>query len=322
MIRKKISIITPCFNEEECIEECYTRVKKLFETDLKDYDYEHIFADNFSTDSTIQKLKKIAIKDNNIKIILNSRNFGIFRSTFNAIKRANGDAVIPKLDADLQDPPELIKEFITLWEQNYNVVAGRRKDRDENFIMKSIRKIYYRIITNISEFYIPPDVGEYQLLDKKVVHALLQFDDYNPYIRGLIANCGFETKIINYTHAKRHSGKSKYNLFSYFNIFLNGMISSSAVPMRSAVYIGFILSGASILYSLYLFSLPVLFGKTLDNAGMMTLLVAVFFFSGIIILFLGILGEYVSAIHSQVRKGPHVFERELINFDEINKNKH
>ena len=314
---KQISILTPCFNEEQCIEECYKRIKKLFENELSDFDYEHIFADNYSTDRTIEILKIVASNDKRVKVILNSRNFGIFRSTFNAIKRSSGDAVIPKFDADLQDPPELIKEFVKFWEKKYNVVAGRRKDREENFIMKNIRKIYYRIIANISEFYIPPDVGEYQLLDRKVVNALLQFDDYNPYIRGLIANCGFETKIIDYTHAKRFMGKSKYNLFSYFNIFLNSIVSFSIIPMRIAVYFGFLLSTISIIYSLYLFSLPIFFDKKLENAGIMTLLVAVFFFSGIIIFFLGILGEYISAIHSQVRKGPHVFEREIINFDEL-----
>jgi len=320
MEKKTISIITPCFNEDSCIEDCYNKIKLLFDTKLVDYNYEHIFSDNFSTDKSIEILKKIAKKDKKVKIILNSRNFGVFRSSFNAIKRSSGDAVIPMFDADLQDPPELIIEFIKHWNSGYNVVAGKRKDREENFIMSNIRKIYYRIISLIAEFHIPPDVGEYQLLDRKVVNALLKFDDYNPYIRGMIANCGFETKIVKYIQAKRFSGKSKFNIFSYFNIFLNGFISFSHVPMRISIYIGFILSISSIIYSLYLLLESFIFDHKLANPGIMTLLVAVFFFSGVILLFLGLLGEYVSAIHSQVRKGPIVFERELINFDNLESN--
>ena len=317
MNKKKISIITPCYNEQNSIEKCYNSVKKIFDEDLVNLKYEHIFADNFSTDDTILILRKLAEKDKNVKIILNSRNFGIFRSTFNAIKRAKGDAVISKLDADLQDPPELIIEFIKLWKKGFKVIAGRRKDREENFIMKNIRKIYYRIITFISNFHIPPDVGEYQLLDKQVVKALLKFDDYNPYIRGMIANCGFETKIVDYKQAKRFAGKSKFNFFSYFDIFLNGVISFSHFPMRIAIFTGFLFAILSISYSVYLFILYIFFNLRLENAGIMTLLVALFFFSGVILFFLGMLGEYVSAIHAQVRKGPLVFERELINFDEF-----
>jgi len=317
--KKTISIITPCFNEENCIEECYNKIKLLFEKDLIDYDYEHIFTDNYSTDKTVEILKKIAKKDKRIKIILNSRNFGVYRSCFNAIIRSSGDAVIPMFDADLQDPPELIIEFIKHWNAGYKVVAGRRKEREENFIMRNIRKIYYRIITLLAEFYIPPDVGEYQLIDRIAVNALLKFDDYNPYIRGMIANCGFETKIVKYVQAKRFAGKSKFNLLSYINIFFNGLISFSHVPMRISIIIGFTLALASICYSIYLFILAFFF--EIATAGIMTLLVALFFFSGVILLFLGMLGEYVSAIHSQVRKGPLVFERELINFNNIDEKK-
>ena len=316
--KKKISIITPCYNEEGSVLECYNKVKEIFKNNLQNYNYEHIFADNFSNDNTIKILKEICKKDTNVKVILNSRNFGVFRSTFNAIRRSSGDAVIPKLDADLQDPPKLIISFIDNWEKGHEVIAGRRSDRKENFLMKNIRRLYYRIITLISDFHIPPDVGEYQLIDRKVVKALLSFDDYNPYIRGMIANCGFETKIINYTQEKRYSGKTKFNLFSYIGIFFNAAISFSHFPMRLAVFLGFTLSLSSISYSIYLILRYILFELRLENAGIMTLLVAQFFFSGVILLFLGLLGEYVVAVHSQVRKGPIVFERELINFNETN----
>ena len=252
-----------------------------------DYDYEHIFSDNFSTDKTIEILKNIAKKDKNVKIILNSRNFGVFRSSFNAIIRSSGDAIIPMLDADLQDPPELIIDFIKHWNSGFKVVAGKRKDREENIVMRNIRKIYYRIITAIAEFYIPPDVGEYQLLDRDVVNALLKFDDYNPYIRGMIANCGFETKIIKYVQVKRFSGKSKFNLFSYINIFLNGFTSFSQVPMRISIYIGLILAVLSIFYSLYLLLIAFFFDIELSQSRNNDIIGCCFlFFWSYIIVFL------------------------------------
>ncbi len=311
---KKISIITPCFNESENILHCYKEVKKVFEKKLNNYKYEHIFSDNCSDDNSYEILKNIAKKDKNIKVIINSRNFGIFRSTFNAIRRASGHAVVPKMDVDMQDPPELIIKFIQYWEKGYDVVSGRRSKRKENFFMKILRKLFYRIIYIVSEFHVPKDVGEYQLLDRKVINALMQFDDYNPYIRGLIAKCGYETKIIDYTQNRRLKGKSKFNIFGYIDIFINGLISFSNIPMRISMFIGIIIAMASIIYSIYLFSLPIFFGITLENQGIMTILVAIFFFFGIVFIFLGILGEYVSAIHSQVRKGPIVFEKEIINF--------
>jgi len=313
-MKKLITIITPCFNEEKCIEKCYLEIKNLFKNKLSNYDYEHIFADNNSSDNTIAILKKICTIDDKVKLIINSRNFGVFKSTFNAISYSKGNAVIPMYDADLQDPAELIIDFIKYWEKGFKVVAGSRSDRFENFFMKNIRRIYYRIIKIFSTIDIYNDVGEYQLVDREIINSLLKFNDHNPYIRGMIASIGFDTKIIKYKHQKRIAGKSKFNIFQYFDIFLNGLISFSHLPMRVSIYIGFLISLTSIGYSIYLFCSSLFYGNIPDSPGIMTLLVGSFFLLGIILFFLGILGEYMSAIHSQVRKGPMVIEKEKINF--------
>ena len=312
--KKLISIVSPCYNEENNVRECYERVKAIFEKDLIDYDFEHIFSDNFSTDNTIQILREISSEDKRVKVIINSRNYGVFPSTFNGILHSSGDAVIPMLPVDLQDPPEIIPEFVRKWDQGFEVVAGNRKDREEGFVLRNLRKLYYRIVTKISNFYIPVDVGEFQLIDKVVVNALRKFDDYNPYIRGMIANCGFNSTTIKYTHLTRKKGKSKFNFFSYFDTSLNAIISVSNFPMRIAFFIGLLISIISIVWSIYLLIEVVIYSREIAQPGIMSMLIGLFFFSGIILLFLGLLGEYISAIHSQVRKKPLVIEKETINF--------
>lgn len=312
--RKLISIISPSFNEEGNIVECYKRVKKIFESDLNKYDYEHIFSDNCSTDNTVQLLREISKKDKRVKVIVNSRNYGVFPSTFNAILASSGDALVPMLPVDLQDPPEILPQFIKEWEDGYKVVAGNRKNRDEGFILRNIRRLYYYIITRLSNFDIPPDVGEFQLIDKDVVEALRNFEDYNPYIRGMIASCGFNSKTIYYKHLKRKEGKSKFTLFSYFDTSLNALISVSNIPMRISFYAGILISFLSIFWAVFILFKTLFLKELLAQPGITSLLIGLFFFNGVILLFLGLLGEYISAIHSQVRKKPLVIEKEKINF--------
>ena len=306
--------MSPAFNEKKNIIECYERVKRVFEENLNDYEYEHIFADNCSTDGTLPILKTIAQNDKRIKVISNSRNYGVFPSTFNAILKSSGDAIIPMLPVDLQDPPEILPQFIKEWEKGFKVVAGNRKNREENFILKNIRKLYYLIISKISNFELPQNVGEFQLIDKDVVQALKLFDDYNPYIRGMIASCGFPSTTIYYKHVKRKYGKSKFSLLSYFDTSLNALISVSNMPMRVSFFAGLAISLSSIFWASFILFETLVSNKQLAQPGVTSLLIGVFFFNGVILLFLGLIGEYISAIHSQVRKKPLVIEKENINF--------
>lgn len=315
---KTISISSPCFNEEANVEECYRVVKELFDGPLKGYQREHIFADNASTDSTVEILKGIAAKDPAVKIVVNARNFGVFRSSFNGLKYATGDAVLVMLPVDLQDPPELLPEFVNLWEQGYEVVAGARSDREEGFAMRNMRKLFYRIVNRLSDFEISPDVGEFQLVDRKVMDALMQHQDQYPYIRGMLASLGFRKIIVPYTWKERKRGVSKHNFFMLVDQALNGIFSFTRAPLRFCTIVGLIISLASIGFSIFSVIYYFLSPDVADR-GITTIIIALFFLSGIQLLFIGMLGEYVTAIHNQVRGGPMVVERERINIDPVEK---
>ncbi len=313
--KRMISIVTPCYNEEDNIRDCYTAVREVFETDLTGYNYEHVFCDNASTDRTATILKGIAREDKRVKLIVNSRNFGPFRSTFNGLLNTKGDAVVVLLAADLQDPPALIADFVQKWEEGYQIVYGIRERREENPVIAFGRKMYYRLIHQLADVEIPPDVGEFQLIDRVVVEALRTFDDYYPFIRGMIASCGFRTAGLPYVWKRRRKGFSKNSFFQLVDQGLNGLISFTNIPLRLCMFFGFFLAALSITYALIQLVINLIFFRTVAPPGIATLIVGLFFFSGVQLFFLGFLGEYIGAIHFQVRKRPLVIEKEKINFD-------
>jgi len=311
---KIISIITPCFNEEQNVVECHEAVKRVFEG-LEDYDFEHIFADNASTDNTLERLRELADRDKRIKVIVNSRNFGPLRSCFNALLSCGGDAAVVMLAADLQDPPELIPEFIKKWESGYEIVYGIRKKREGNAMLSLVKKFYYRLANQTSLVNLPPDTGEFQFIDRMVIEALREYDDYYPYLRGMIASCGFKSTGVEYTWQARKKGRSKSNLYHLVDLALNGLISFSNLPLRICILIGFLLAAGSIIYALSQLIINIIFFHQLVNPGMASLLVGIFFFTGVQLFFLGVIGEYISAIHFQVKRRPLIIERERINFN-------
>jgi glycosyltransferase involved in cell wall biosynthesis len=314
MSRRTISIVAPCFNEADNVGPCYEAVRRVFEERLPAYDFELIFADNASTDGTLPALRALAAADPRVKVIVNSRNYGPFRSCFNAMLRASGDALVPMLAVDLQDPPELIPTFVERWEQGYQVVAGRRRTRQEPWLLRTARRLYYRLVAALADVSIPPDVGEFQLIDRVVLDALRRFDDHYPYIRGMIATCGFDVTTIDYEWRARTRGVSKNRLYHLFDQALNGLISFSNAPLRVATLLGFLLALLSGTWALVQLAANLLTNRPLVEPGIATLIVAVFFFAGVQLMFLGLLGEYIGAIHAQVRRRPLVIERETINF--------
>ena len=314
--RDKISVVTPCFNEELNVADCYQAVREVFEKELPDCDYEHVFCDNASSDGTVLRLRELAASDPRVKVIVNARNFGPFRSTFNALLATSGDAVVVLLAADLQDPPEMIVEFVRKWREGFEIVYGVRSHREEGLLLRSIRKIYYRMISRFADIDIPNDVGEFQLVDRRVVAVLRQCDDHYPYIRGMIANCGLRAVGVPYTWKARTKGRSNNRLHHLVDQGLNGLISFTKLPMRACMLAGFLLSFLSIAYAGFTLIVNLVYYRELAPPGIATLITALFFFSGVQLLFLGILGEYISAIHFQVRKRPLVIERERINFEE------
>ncbi len=311
----RISIISPCFNEEDNVEACHAAVAKLFAPDgpLANYEREHIFADNASEDGTVAILHRLAA-DPCVKVILNSRNFGPFRSNFNALRYATGDAVLVFLPVDLQDPPELLPEMVRHWENGIEVVAGARANREETWALRTCRRIFYRLVSTLSEFEMPENVGEFQLIDRKVWEVVVSHDDQYPYIRGIIASAGFRRLILPYTWRARKRGISKNNALRLIDQAMNGIFSFTSAPMRFSSFLGFAIALLAVLYAVITLLLGIFF-RGVAPRGTETIIVALFFFSGVQLMFIGLLGEYITAIHAQVRRGPMVVERERINID-------
>ena len=315
---KTISIISPCWNEADNVETCRAAVATLFTENgpLAGYTCEHIFSDNDSTDGTQDILRRMAACDPAVKVILNARNYGPFRSNFNALRAATGDAIVVFLPVDLQDPPAVIVEFVRLWESGVEVVAGARANREESMLLRACRGIFYRLVRSLSEIDMPIDVGEFQLIDRKVWQAVVNHDDHYPYIRGIIASVGFRRVIVPYTWAARKQGLSKNNLPRLVDQALNGIISFTNVPLRICTLAGLAIAACCFLYAIISAGLYVA-GSAHAPRGTMTLIIALFFLSGVQMSFLGILGEYVTSIHAQVRKRPLVVERERINMGPV-----
>lgn len=314
MAKQLISIVTPCFNEELSIEECYRVTRNVMETSLSDFDYEHIFCDNASTDGTALILRALAHGDSRVRVILNSRNFGPGNSMFNGLLATRGDAVVPFLPADLQDPPEIIIDFVNKWQAGADVVFGVRAKREESRALRAIRKAYYQIVNRFANIDIPVNVGDFTLITRRVVTALSRVDDYYPYLRGLIANAGFKTDSVSYTWKSRKRGISKNNAYALVDQGLNGLISFTNIPMRLVLSFGFAVALGAIVYAVISVVVHLTFRPGGIPPGTETLIVGLFFFSGVILFSIGVLGEYVSAIHAQVRKRPLVVESERINF--------
>jgi polyisoprenyl-phosphate glycosyltransferase len=309
---KKISIVTPCYNEEGNVTLLVERVRAVF-ADLPEYTYEHIFADNKSEDNTLSLLKDMAASDTKIKIIANVTNFGQVRSAFNAIKAANGDAVV-LLAADLQDPPELIADFIEKWEEGYQVVYGLRAKREESQLLQATRKAYYRLLKAVSEDQLVSDMGEFCLFDKVVLDVFKSLNDANPYIRGLLSSLGFSHVGVPYSMAQRHAGETTTSLVYLCVYALNGFINHTLLPIRLATILGLLTSSVSFLLALGYLILKLIFWDV-SPPGIPTLAVGMFFLGGVQLFMLGFIGELVGAIFRQSKNRPLVIEKERINFD-------
>lgn len=310
-----ISIVTPCYNEELNVRDCYETVRSLFETELGSYGWEHIFCDNSSTDKTVRILKDIAASDPRVKIIVNARNFGPLKNCYNGVMSARGDAVLLMLPADMQDPPELIPRFVRLWSEGYEIVYGIRATREEGWLMKRVRNMYYRLLTRFSEVKVPPGVGDFQLVDRRIIEAMRSVRDGYPFMRMMTFECGGRAIGIPYHWRARQKGLSKNRFGALIDQALNGLVSFTTAPLRIGLFVGFILAVLSIAYSLINLLLGLIMYQRIAEPGIMTLIVALFFFGGVQLLFMGMIGEYVLAIYAQVREKPVVFERERINFE-------
>jgi len=309
---KKISIVTGCYNEEENLPELYDQLMKVVEGFDGKYEYEIIIADNNSTDRSPQVLRELAMRDKNVKVILNSRNFGPTRSGYNAIMQAHGDAVVVMV-SDLQDPPSMIKDFIEKWEQGYKVVMTVKTGSKESFFVYFLRTIYYKALTSLSDVKLIPHFTGFGLYDKQVIDILRDLQDPYPYFRGLIADIGFEPAIIEFTQPARKHGKSKSNLAYLYEEAMIGFTSYTKLPLRIATIIGFVSALISFLIGMFYLIYKLIFWSEF-SVGTAPVVIGLFFFSSIQLIFLGIIGEYISMIYVHVLNRPLVYEKERINF--------
>jgi glycosyltransferase involved in cell wall biosynthesis len=311
---RTITVLTPCYNEADNVQALYERVRAVF-APLNNYVYEHLFIDNASTDNTVAILREIAASDKNVKVIVNTRNFGHVRSPYYGLLQCQGDAVIG-MAADLQDPPELIPQFLKNWEDGYKVVLGVKAAAKESALMFAIRRIGYAVIDRLSEVKQVRNSTGFGLYDKGFVAILKQLPDPYPYFRGIVAELGFRYATVAYTQPRRVRGVTKNNLYTLYDLGVQGIVNHSRIPLRLAAFVGFASSVISLAAALVYFAMKILFWYRLP-IGVAPVIIGLFCVASVQLLFLGVLGEYVVSIYTQVRNRPLVIERERINFPDV-----
>ncbi len=305
-----ISVVTPTYNEFENIEALYKEIKKIF--NKLNLDYEHIVIDNCSNDGTIGVLKKIAKNDKNFKVILNQSNFGHIKSPFHGLINSSGDATII-MCSDFQHPPKLIEEYLNKWKKGSKVILGQKIDSKENYLKKKIRNLYYFFLNLLSQDKIIPNTTGDGLYDSSVIEHLKNINDPSPFTRGLVHQLGFKVDTIKFVQEKRLGGVTKNNILTLFDMGIDGIIKHSNLPIRFFSFIGFFGSLVCLIVSIYYFINKILFWDTF-SAGTAPLLVGVFGILSLIILMLGLIGEYLIKLLEYSRKLPRVIEEERINF--------
>lgn len=312
---KKISIVCHCYNEKDNLREFYARYRKQL-SGFPQYDYEFLLEDNGSTDGTREVLRELAAADPKFKVILNSGNFGPVRSAFNAILNTSGDAVL-RTCADMQEPPELLPSLLKEWESGHKIVVGVRTGTRSSLVMEFFRKCYYKLLLKSSQgVTVIPKFTGFGLYDKAVIEAMRKFKDPYPYFRGLVTETGYSYVTVPYVQEKRKHGKSHYNMLMLYDMAMTGFVNNTKLPLRLAVFSGFVIGALSFLISMAYLILKLVFWDTF-KFGIAPIIIAQFFFASIQLIFIGIIGEYLGAVWTQVKNKPLVIEEERINFSEI-----
>ena len=308
---KKLSIVSGCYNEAGNVEELVSRVAKVMDT-LPGYDYEQIIIDNASTDGTQEILRKLVSGNPRLKVILNARNFGHIRSPYHGMMQAGGNAVI-YMASDLQEPPELIPDFIKKWEEGAKAVVAIKDSSDESPLFFAVRKLYYRLVEGLAETRTIQNFTGFGLYDRTIMEYCRSLQDPYPYFRGLIAEIGLPVERISYHQPLRTRGFTKNNLYTLYDMAMLGITNFSKVPLRLAAMLGFVMAIMSLLVALVYLIYKLVFWYSLP-VGTAPLVIGLFFFASVQLFFIGILGEYIGAIHTQVLRRPLVVEKERINF--------
>ena len=308
---KRISIVSPCYNEEANLPILYRRIKDVMSAH-SEYDYEIIWTDNASTDGSRALIRDMCTGDKRLKAILNAGNFGQIRSPYNALLAASGDAVV-LMCADLQEPPEVIHDFIKEWEKGAKIVCGVKPTSKESSLMFFLRRCYYKLIKAFSETPQIENFTGFGLYDRCVVEALRKFHEPYPYMRGLVAEIGYSRVEVPYEQQARLHGKTKNNLFTLYDYAMTGFVNYTKLPLRLAAFIGFTLAGLSLVAAMVYFIYKLIYWNDFA-VGLAPLVIGLFFFSSVQLIFIGVIGEYIGAIWTQVKNKPLVIEEERINF--------
>ncbi|MEG0587926.1 MAG: glycosyltransferase family 2 protein [Akkermansia sp.] len=311
--RKKISVTAGCYNEAGNLEELYKRIIAVFQKH-REYDYEIIIADNNSTDGSKEILRKLATQDPNFKVIFNSRNYGHIRSTYNVFLKATGDAIV-MMCSDLQEPPEVIEQFIEKWENGFDVIVGVRSDTKASKILEYIRYCYYLTLRKFSDSteVISKFTG-FGLYSKKFQDACRCYHDPYPYFRGMVSEIGLKRVEVPFVQDKRKYGESKYSFLVLYDIAMTGFVNHTRMPLRLATFSGFFIAMVSFIVALVYTVLKLVMWNSF-SVGLAPVVIGLFFFSAIQLIFIGIVGEYLGAVWIQVKQQPLVIEEELLNFN-------
>ena len=308
-----VSVVAGCYNEEGNVGELYERVCRVFREELPDYAFELVFIDNASEDGTVAVLREIARTDRRVKVIVNNRNFGCDRSVYHATLQTRGEAVVV-IATDLQDPPEMIPRFLRKWEEGYQIVLAQKRSSDEFAPFQLVRKVYYRLINRLSQTPLVRDATGFGVYDRKVIEDIRKIGDPCPYFRGLVCELGYSRFLVPFDKPARRRGFTKNNFYTLYDLAMLGITNHSKVPLRLATFAGFTVGFISFLVALGYLVYKLFFWSNF-SVGMAPVVFGIFFLGAVQLFFIGIVGEYVGSIHTQVLHRPPVIERERINFE-------
>ena len=310
---KLISVVSGTYNEEENVRELHERICRVFADELPEYRFELIVIDNASQDGTVKVLKEIAGQDKRLKVIVNNRNFGHIRSGYHAMLQARGEAIVA-IASDLEDPPEMVPQFVRKWEEGYKIVLAQKTSSDESFGFFQVRRFYYYLVNRLSDVPLVKDVTGFGLYDRRVIEEIRKINDPYPYFRGLICDLGYEQFLVPFRKPARKRGFSKNHFYTLYDLAILGITNHSKIPLRLSVFAGvgigilsFLVAFAYLVYKLLYWSR--------FSVGMAPVVIGMFFLSAVQLFCVGMLGEYIGSIHTQVLKRPPVIEKERINFD-------
>lgn len=310
---KKVSVIIPCYNEEKSVFEMYSRLKKIFSTELSYYDYEIIYVDDYSKDNTRSEIEKLCVDDLKVKAVFNARNFGFDRNVFQAFQYASGDCAF-MIFGDLQDPPEMLPQFVKKWEAGYKCIVGQKRKSNENKFLYGLRKMYYWFIDTFADTKQIDMVNGFGLYDREFLNVLNQIEETKPFFKTVLSEYGMNLCIVPYDHSAGNR-KSNFNFMKNYDFAMHGITSSTKLLMRFATFIGLFVGMICILLTIYVFVRKILFWDTYP-LGLASIMVGVFFLGAVQLFFIGVLGEYILSINERVGKKPRVIIGKTINMED------